>query len=94
MAGRKGAERERTLMIVLLVLLIISVSYILYSEHSRLVSGAAQDAFAAGYNQGFLDGVVDSIGKIHSETASCQSVPVVYNNVTKYIIDAGCLHNP
>ena len=93
-SNKKGLRKERMLLITLVILLIISLSYTAYSEFSRASIQIAQEGFLIGYNQGVLDGVIDTVGKIHSETETCQPVPVMYDNTTKYIIDVDCLQNP
>ena len=91
---RGGFRKERILLVALAVLLVMSVSYIAYSEYTRSAIQIAQEGFLTGYRQGVMDGVVDTVGKIYTETAACQPVPVMYENTTKYIIDVDCLNSP
>jgi len=92
--NRGGVGKERILLITLLALLIISLSYIAYTEYIRFGFQIAQEGFVIGYNQGIMDGVVDTVEKIHVETTTCQPIPIMYNNITKYIIDVECLQRP
>ena len=91
---KKGIRKERLMIITLLVLLVISLSYITYSEFSRYSLQLSQEGFLVGYNQGVRDGVIDTVGKLYSETATCKPVPVVFENVTRYLIDIDCLSEP
>jgi hypothetical protein len=87
MSNEMRGLRKNKPFLLLLVLFILLLSYVVYNEYNwyqyQNMIGAAQ----AGYGQG----VVDTVAKLYTETETCQPVPVILGNYTKYVIDVSCL---
>ena len=86
--GRKlKMSREKIIISVLVILLIISVGYIVVNSFVEKLQAEAQQAFQNGYNQGINDAVVT----LYQQTENCQPATIRIGNVTREVIDTACL---
>jgi len=83
----KGYDKRNIVIIILTVLLIISLSYIGYTEYIKFIQENLRKATAEGYRQG----VFDTIVKLYKETDTCRPTRIMLGNKTKYVIDIECL---
>jgi len=85
----KSILRNNKPFLILLILFIILVSYVAYNEYNWYTYQNMLGAAQAGYDQG----VLDTVSKLYTETETCQPVPVILGNYTKYVIDVSCLQS-
>jgi flagellar basal body-associated protein FliL len=77
------AHKERIIIIVLAVLLLVAAGYIGYAY----VAGMQQNAFSQGAQYGYSQSVVDLL----KQASTCQEVPVRYQNLTLNMVAVECL---
>ncbi len=75
---------------VLSLLLILAVGYILISVYQNVKAQKDQTLFIEGAQQGFTT----AIGQIFQVAATCQQVPLTYQNATINLIAVECLQQP
>jgi hypothetical protein len=43
------------------------------------------------YQEGYEDGLIDSVSAIFFNIENCEATSISFNNITKYVIDIDCL---
>jgi regulatory protein YycI of two-component signal transduction system YycFG len=79
-------KRSEIIILVLVILLGISFGYIIFEKLQMM----QQQAFQAGYSQGFQDAVIS----LYQQTNNCRVTTIRIGNVTRKVIDANCLTKP
>ncbi|HDD72467.1 MAG TPA: hypothetical protein ENG00_00070 [Candidatus Aenigmarchaeota archaeon] len=83
----KTLKNQNTIIAILTILLILSLSYIGYSEYTGFIARKTWEAAQAGYTRG----VLDTVTRLYKESEKCEPVPVMLGNKTRYLIDISCL---
>ncbi len=83
-------DKQRVVIWVLAVLLVLSLSYTGYGVYKNVKSKQQLGLVQAGAQYGFESAVVE----IMQQAATCQAVPLTANNVTLNLIAVECLRLP
>ncbi len=79
--------RQRKIMFILVVLLILALSYIVFDQYTsikqRVQLGIYQEGAQFGYEQ--------AIFQVMQQAATCQPVPLFFNNQTINVVAVECL---
>jgi hypothetical protein len=73
-------NKERVIIYILAILLVISVGY-------TVIGWIQGSAFQAGYNKGITDAVVT----LYQQTSNCKATTINIGNITRQVIDTSCL---
>ena len=82
----KKMKKEKVIVILSICLLLI-VGFVGYSLYQNWQQNKMIDAFNQGYNQG----ITDTIIQVYQETDICEPIPLFVGDNTKHIIDVACL---
>lgn len=91
MVRRSKMKKEKLLMLVLGVCLLMSLVYIATSAYKTSQQNKITSAFTQGFTQGYNKGMTDTITKVYQETDACKPVPIFVGEDNKNIIDIACL---
>lgn len=80
-------KNSKLVMVVLVVLLILSVSYILYTEVSKYQLNKQISVYQQGAQAGFEQAVI----QIAQQASTCQQVPLMVEDQTINLIAVECL---
>lgn len=73
------------------LLLILALSYIAYSEYSDWKQKQDITLYQQGFQAGGQQGYEQAIAQVYQGAASCQQIPLTYNNQTLNLIAVECL---
>jgi hypothetical protein len=79
--------KEKTIILVLILLLILAGAYIGFTKYNSWRSGQEQQIFTQGAQYGYEQAVI----QIVQQSLSCQPVPLRVQNETINIIAVDCL---
>ena len=82
-------NRQKIIIYVLSILLLISVSYITVDKIQESLRANEQQSFQDGYNQGMTAAVV----ALYQQTENCLPTTINIGNITRHVIDTSCLAN-
>jgi len=68
---------------VLLILLVLTIGYIVYSKYLEKMEDKKLEFFQAGYSKAILD--------VAQQVSTCQQIPLKVGNQTINILDVRCL---
>lgn len=80
-------SKERTIIIVLVILLGISVFYIVFDAVQR----QRTQELVAIYQQGYDQGLTDAVLTLYQQTEGCNAAVINIGNVTRQVLDVDCL---
>ena len=80
-------DKQKIIIISLVVLLLISVQYIIYANFIQQMEVELVNAFQDGYQQGLFD----AVGEIYNQTEDCVISTITIGNFTKDVVDYSCL---
>jgi len=87
----RGEEKTQTTVIwVLAILLVLAVGYIGYNVYTGVRAQQQAIVFQEGAGAGYQQAVV----QLMQQAATCQAVPVTFENVTLNLIAVECLQVP
>ena len=87
MAKSKGFNKKNILIVVLIVLLAVSFSYIGFTEYNKMSQQQQFSAYQAGLNDGASQAILEIMGR----AAGCEVVQLYNANVTMDIVATDCL---
>lgn len=87
----KKMKKERMIVIILGLCLLVSLVYIATSSYKTSQQNKITSAFTQGLTQGYNQGLTDAVSKIYQETDTCKPVPIFVGEQNKNIIDIACL---
>ncbi len=79
--------KQKFAIIILCIMLIASLSYIGVIKYEQNQQVRFQQAYLQGYNQG----ISDVVSGLYQQTNTCQAVNIFMGNLSKQVIDIGCL---
>ena len=91
--GKRRSKMGRGIgiaMLILIVLLALAVGYITYDKYSQYQLEKKLSEQQQGFNLGYQQAIV----QLMNNAATCQQVPVTFNNQTINIIAVECLQRP
>jgi hypothetical protein len=76
-----------------ITIIILAVSLFLLSEYLLIekLEDSKQEELVDMYQQGYDDGIADTIAVIFQQTENCKVSTITANNFSKNIFDASCL---
>lgn len=80
-------SKERMAIVILGVLLVLSVGYIVFDSVQKQRNQEMVTVYRQGYNQGLTDAVVT----LYRQTENCNAAVINIGNVTRQVVDTGCL---
>ncbi|MDH3678054.1 MAG: hypothetical protein OEQ12_07120 [Nitrosopumilus sp.] len=80
-------DKQKLLIIGLLVALIISIQYLVLDKWMISVNQEINQNSQVAYHQG----VFDAVSTIYQQTENCEGAPITIGNLTKTVFDAACL---
>jgi len=80
-------DRQKIAIIVLAVALILISQYVLLDKWSL----SQQQQNLESYQNGYAQGLTDTITSIYQQTQNCQITTINVGNSTKHIVDMSCL---
>ena len=80
-------KRQKVLVISLALLLIISVSYIIFDKLEEI----RREEHLNIYQQGFQNGYASAVMQIFRQVSACQQVPLVVGNQTINVYSVECM---
>ena len=79
--------RQRTITIVLIILLAVALSYIVFDQYNAIQQRVQLNVYQEGVQFGFEQAILQVV----NQAATCQQVPLVFNNQTINMIAVECL---
>lgn len=90
---KTGASRingQTILIIILLIALVATVSYIIYTKNLQ----SQEKKMIESYQQGYQEGVASAVVQVMQQSLTCNPVPLRYENTTISVIALDCLNLP
>ena len=84
---QKKLNKSKLVVIMLAILLVIALVYIAFDKYSSYRQMQYIKAYQEGYNQG----VYNMVLSLYQQTENCQPTTVNLGNVTRQVIDVGCI---
>ncbi|MFC1685904.1 hypothetical protein ACFLZZ_02670 [Nanoarchaeota archaeon] len=88
--GNRTTKTLTILLVVFIVLFVVAAGYIGYNVYLGVKYQQQQTLLQQGVSAGYTQAVSDLI----QQAATCQAVPVSYNNATLNLIAVECLQVP
>ena len=80
--------KQKYVIIILAIALFSALQYVVFDKLNELKQQDMLNVFQQGYEQG----VADSLNLLHEQTQNCQVAEITIGNITKNILDFSCVN--